>query len=385
MLAAMIPRGGILVFVFLPVIIEAILLEEEHPVTKPPVRTEFLWYRRGNNGSYPLLPVEPREEELSTKGQFNNENANQKSPSLKQSDGFNETITKTMIIVEERKNRGGLSAVKGETSAECMGRAHSWGCGLLHNVQEQREGQGYRQKQIKLRAEKSDQLPQKRELNQPMRGWMAVNEWCLQPTGQFPYPFDCRRFINCWNGKGFVQPCAIGTLFNEETLECDFPSKVKGCLVNKLYADKGSYIQKIDEKKASKNISGKSNEREHHGKGITNVRMSHKQLTGTGRVGLNPRTQNLSLSFLTVPPTIVTTPFSATTKRAEENRDGKAKKFVPTCPEPSGMFPHPHLCSHFINCHGGRGHSMMCPLGTLFDAKSQQCDHAYKVKCSSSK
>ncbi|XP_063217165.1 uncharacterized protein LOC134527975 isoform X2 [Bacillus rossius redtenbacheri] len=48
-------------------------------------------------------------------------------------------------------------------------------------------------------------------------------------TGQFPYPPNCMYFLNCWKGRGFVQPCAPGTLFNPRTLECDFPGKVK-CL-----------------------------------------------------------------------------------------------------------------------------------------------------------
>jgi hypothetical protein len=48
-------------------------------------------------------------------------------------------------------------------------------------------------------------------------------------TGQFAYRPDCRQFLNCWKGRGLVQFCAPGTLFNPATLECDFPSKVK-CL-----------------------------------------------------------------------------------------------------------------------------------------------------------
>jgi hypothetical protein len=43
------------------------------------------------------------------------------------------------------------------------------------------------------------------------------------------YRPDCRQFLNCWKGRGIVHLCAPGTLFNPDTLECDFPSKVK-CL-----------------------------------------------------------------------------------------------------------------------------------------------------------
>lgn len=46
-------------------------------------------------------------------------------------------------------------------------------------------------------------------------------------TGQFIYPIDCKFFVNCWKGRAVVQPCAPGTHFNPETLECDYPNKVK--------------------------------------------------------------------------------------------------------------------------------------------------------------
>lgn len=46
-------------------------------------------------------------------------------------------------------------------------------------------------------------------------------------TGQFVYPLDCKFFVNCWQGRAFVQPCAPNTHFNPDTLECDFPHKVK--------------------------------------------------------------------------------------------------------------------------------------------------------------
>ncbi|XP_046667977.1 uncharacterized protein LOC124359347 isoform X2 [Homalodisca vitripennis] len=61
---------------------------------------------------------------------------------------------------------------------------------------------------------------------------LVLNKQPLCPykaTGQFPYLPDCRRFINCFKGRGMIQACAPGTLFNPRTLECDFPSKVS-CL-----------------------------------------------------------------------------------------------------------------------------------------------------------
>lgn len=46
-------------------------------------------------------------------------------------------------------------------------------------------------------------------------------------TGLVAYAFDCRQFLNCWHGRGSVQSCPPGTMFNSHNLECDHPSKVK--------------------------------------------------------------------------------------------------------------------------------------------------------------
>nr|XP_018903702.1 PREDICTED: uncharacterized protein LOC109034806 [Bemisia tabaci] len=70
-------------------------------------------------------------------------------------------------------------------------------------------------------------------------------------TGQFPVRSDCRKFLNCYKGRGIVQSCAPGTLFNPESMECDFPSKVN-CLdsdLNKPYI--GNYRQRIDDSSKS--------------------------------------------------------------------------------------------------------------------------------------
>ncbi|XP_053675792.1 uncharacterized protein LOC128726037 [Anopheles nili] len=45
-------------------------------------------------------------------------------------------------------------------------------------------------------------------------------------TGHFTYVMDCRQFLNCWKGRGSIQSCAPGTLFNPVTRECDHAAKV---------------------------------------------------------------------------------------------------------------------------------------------------------------
>lgn len=57
---------------------------------------------------------------------------------------------------------------------------------------------------------------------------IEVYEKCPEgATGSFVYHLSCNQFLNCWKGRGEVQNCAPGTLFNPKTLECDFPEKVE--------------------------------------------------------------------------------------------------------------------------------------------------------------
>ena len=46
-------------------------------------------------------------------------------------------------------------------------------------------------------------------------------------TGFFPFPPDCRKYLNCWRGRGTIQPCAPATFFDPVRRECDYPEKVK--------------------------------------------------------------------------------------------------------------------------------------------------------------
>ncbi|KAB0791740.1 hypothetical protein PPYR_03540 [Photinus pyralis] len=57
-------------------------------------------------------------------------------------------------------------------------------------------------------------------------------------TGPVPFASSCSQFLNCYKGRGFVQNCAPGTLFNAYTLECDYASKVE-C----LYEPEDDYTQ----------------------------------------------------------------------------------------------------------------------------------------------
>ncbi|KAG7212821.1 hypothetical protein KM043_002178 [Ampulex compressa] len=144
---------------------------------------------------------------------------------------------------------------------------------------------------------------------------------CPEPdsTGQFVYPPDCKFFVNCWKGRAFVQACAPGTNFNPETLECDFPHKVK-CF--------------------NQNVAGVS---------------SHDHSDHSGR-----REPSLA---------------GAASQHVPE------KLQEPKCPpQLTGLLPHPTECTKFLQCANGGTYIMDCGPGTVFNPANSVCDWPLNVK-----
>ncbi|KAK3084486.1 hypothetical protein FSP39_014278 [Pinctada imbricata] len=53
---------------------------------------------------------------------------------------------------------------------------------------------------------------------------------CPQPTGLFPHPQDCDKFLNCFDDIPYIQSCPIGLYYNEVTKLCDELRNVN-CLI----------------------------------------------------------------------------------------------------------------------------------------------------------
>ncbi|XP_065361311.1 uncharacterized protein LOC135954976 isoform X2 [Calliphora vicina] len=147
-------------------------------------------------------------------------------------------------------------------------------------------------------------------------------------TGQLPYAYDCRRFLNCWHGRGHIQTCSVGTVFNPETLECDRPDKVK-C-------------------EAALGVLGVQS-------GVASASPSHGSLKQPAqpnyRAGRYTGTTNDNVEVL-----------------------------CPTGAE--GLQPHPSDCTRFINCAHGKMHIQQCGPGTAYSIPMKVCDFKHKVDCS---
>ncbi|XP_067647442.1 uncharacterized protein teq isoform X2 [Eurosta solidaginis] len=145
-------------------------------------------------------------------------------------------------------------------------------------------------------------------------------------TGPVPYAYDCRRFVNCWHGRGHIQSCGPGTVFNPETLECDRPDKV---------------------------VCGGSP----NAKDIGDKELNEKQIM--------PRNE----------------------PKQNEYRDGRLldannDNVQTLCPVGvDGLAPHPNDCTKFLNCANGKTHVQSCGPGTAFSISMKVCDFKEKVDC----
>lgn len=153
----------------------------------------------------------------------------------------------------------------------------------------------------------------------------------VKSNGVFAYALSCHQFLNCWKGRGYLQNCPAGTLFNPKTSECDFPSKVE-CM-------SGPWMIKRSERL------------------INDPRQAEESQ------GLQPSKQ-------------------------DNDRKGAMKSFKQaetrrvSCPDSAtGLFPHPSDCSKFLNCANGQTFVQDCGPGTVFNPAISTCDWPYNVNC----
>lgn len=141
-------------------------------------------------------------------------------------------------------------------------------------------------------------------------------------SGHFVYIMDCRQFLNCWKGRGYIQSCAPGTLFNSETNQCDHPTKVH-CL--------------------------------------TSNTMEGYQRLARLRKPKDP------------------------VKSAPLTQGGQDDFYGPTAvrcpPDVIGLREHPTDCRKFLNCNNGATVVQDCGPGTAFNRLMSVCDHIHNVDC----
>ena len=46
------------------------------------------------------------------------------------------------------------------------------------------------------------------------------------PNGFYAHPIDCQKYYQCAHGKPYEYSCAVGTLWNKNTSQCDWEANV---------------------------------------------------------------------------------------------------------------------------------------------------------------
>ncbi|XP_039312478.1 uncharacterized protein LOC105203625 isoform X3 [Solenopsis invicta] len=211
-------------------------------------------------------------------------------------------------------------------------------------------------------------------------------------TGQFVYPPDCKFFVNCWKGRAFVQPCAPGTHFNPDTLECDFPHKVK------CYEDESAYFKEPDFESALNRKSQKLQEPKcppyltgllpHLGdctkflqcaNGATYIMNCGPGTVFNSAIGVCDWPRNVQgcedvfksdEDVLLTPPNV--------NSGYDKAKYIEVKKI--TCPADfTGLLPHPETCKKFLQCANGATYVMDCGPGTAFNPLTTLCDWPHNV------
>ncbi|KAI4492325.1 hypothetical protein M0802_009835 [Mischocyttarus mexicanus] len=235
----------------------------------------------------------------------------------------------------------------------------------------------------------------------------------LDSTGQFIYPPDCKFFVNCWKGRAFVQPCAPGTLFNPQTLECDFPYKVKcyGSEISDSIRYSNIYNSHIHEEleqshkpKCPPHVTGPVVHPTNCSKFLNCANgMTYEMDCGPGTV-FNPaisvcdwpynvrgcedalKSKEDIEKIVEVPPNPSyhnhdfhygsNNNFAGRLEHKVESLEKKKIK----CPEDfTGLLPHPENCRKFLQCANGITYVMDCGPGTAFNPLISVCDWPYKV------
>ncbi|KAF5284904.1 hypothetical protein FQA39_LY16859 [Lamprigera yunnana] len=211
-------------------------------------------------------------------------------------------------------------------------------------------------------------------------------------TGSFPYALSCNKFLNCWKGRGFLQNCAPGTLFNPSTYECDYVSKVTcvSATRSEAYTTESLTSQRLK----TGCPAGFSGIVPHHydcskfincdkGKEVVmdcapgtlfNLKINScdypyntECASWSSQFGTTDDHENIQQSSSNVGA-----------NKSDQNRNKK-----PQCPNgESGLFPHPWDCSKFLNCANGQAFVQDCGPGTVYNPNIKVCDYPNNVDCS---
>ncbi|XP_012940702.1 probable endochitinase [Aplysia californica] len=195
------------------------------------------------------------------------------------------------------------------------------------------------------------------------------------PTGTYPHPSDCSKFIMCGNGITTEISCPNSTVFDPISHACDIYSNAKICSgsgsmttidvtdVCNLYSwGNGIHYHPYDCSKYIECTFGR-----------TNI------MACPTRLYYHPAAQTPN----SAPPNpycsqyVSQAPIGSTPAGYPAGWDTYCQNKNMT----TGIHPDPFSCLHFIECTFGVTNHMACPAGTAFNPTLSVCDDNANVNC----
>ncbi|KAL1459424.1 hypothetical protein WDU94_011406 [Cyamophila willieti] len=214
-------------------------------------------------------------------------------------------------------------------------------------------------------------------------------------TGILPYQSDCRKFVNCFKGRGFIQVCSPGTLFNAQSLECDFPAKAV-CASNQVDPYDPNVENELDGEVSLHNSFAREENDEFANKrkkreiqyinsgGPQNVGMTEaifKDLNKETKLsGREPGRGGKGLGLAEDGTVQFPENEIQTSKTNNQKRQSPKSGPVKCPPGANGPHSHPNTCAKYLSCANGRTFEMDCAPGTLFNPDLSICDFPYNVE-----
>jgi len=194
------------------------------------------------------------------------------------------------------------------------------------------------------------------------------------PGGNYPDPYDCRKYLTCANGVTVENLCPAGLAFNPNTRACDSYANVQLCnynapingiypyVVNNICGQfgwgNGNWYHPYDCTKYIQCVNG-----------VTSVMACPAGLTYSSALktcsagGVSPCRQ-----YVFQPPVVPAAPINYDQYCAANNLA-------------SGIHPDPYSCFHYVECTFGVTNHMPCPSGLAFNPALLVCDDNRNVNC----
>jgi len=213
----------------------------------------------------------------------------------------------------------------------------------------------------------------------------VYNNMCAQyywPAGTYPYPSDCRKYVNCANGVTNVMNCPANTVFNPTIKVCDHPQNVPYCNYNapvgtpSIYANNicqqngygnGVYFHPYDCSQYINCNLGQTSINVCPAGTIYNNIQRQCLAYGNAPYNGNPYCSQFVFQPQVVNPGVVVQP-------NYQNWCGQGGYT-------NGVHPDPSNCYGYIQCNYGQTTHMACPAGLSFDANLLVCDDQRYNNC----